>query len=408
MSPPTSRVRSVARRPPSAAAIAAYSVSCSSTTAAPRGRGRGTRSGRARPRRRRRRRPARASTTEPRLAATTIRVPSRVTAGSLADARGRGHDARPGRRPGPVARRPPPASGSTCDLAGGAVHDDRRALGHREHVAPGRHHERDAAGPGQDRGVRGRAPGRRARSPSPARCRGRRPRAGVRSRGDQDPSATAWWLPHPREHASYLVTHGADVGGTLAQVGVGQLGPLAARCRTGTRSRRRRRRARSRSAAGRRRASRSRRAASGGRRRSRPRSPPTSRTVRARRCSMSRRTSATRLGDPAPLGRRVAGPGSSCDRPGGAVSRRTGPIAMPGERRDRPGRQAARLRRRRRHAVSSKFRAASATRCSTASWAWRTGGADLDLVPALGTQRGDPAQLAGRHRARAGGQVGER
>ena len=41
------------------------------------------------------------------------------------------------------------------------------------------------------------------------------------------PSATAWWVGAAGQHPAYLLTDGVHVGGTLAQVGVGQRRPLA-------------------------------------------------------------------------------------------------------------------------------------------------------------------------------------
>ena len=101
---------------------------------------------------------ARASATEPRLAATVNAVPSRETAGCSARASCR---ARPlGSLAGALADtpRPAPSTASTCSSPVLPSSDDGGALGQGQHVAAGRHDHRDVPGPGQDRGVRGRAP----------------------------------------------------------------------------------------------------------------------------------------------------------------------------------------------------------------------------------------------------------
>ena len=85
----------------------------------------------------------------------------------------------------------------------------------------------------------------------------------------------------------------------------------------------------------RRRAARRRRAATGGRRRSRPRSAPTSRSgedPRRARSRGARRPPPRRRAATRPPARR---PRCSSGSTGAAVSRRTGPIAMPGRRRQR-------------------------------------------------------------------------
>ena len=124
-----------------------------------RGPGRGTRCGPARTRRRRRRTPTRASATDPRLAATT-------TVGAVArrpparwPGRGRGRGARPARGRGGRTRRPRRAPGRRATSPVAPSTTTGVPSGTREHLAPGRRRRRDAAGPGQDRGVRRRAPG---------------------------------------------------------------------------------------------------------------------------------------------------------------------------------------------------------------------------------------------------------
>ena len=80
-----------------------------------------------------------------------------------------------------------------------------------------------------------------------------------------------------------------------------------------------------------------------------------------------------RLDDPPPLRGRLADRAPSSRSTGAVVSRRTGPIAMPGRRRQRArrgdGRRVRRRDRRLASSVSSNRRSASASRCSTASCA---------------------------------------
>ena len=197
--------------------------------------------------------------------------------------------------------------------------------------------------------------------------------AGVRSRATRMPSATACVGGAAGEHPAYLVTDGVDVGGALAQVGVGELATTA------------------RSMSARQPAQ----AANGADAGADPAactsesisvsassvrwaskmpasSAPTSRTVRARRCSMSRRTSATAsatrrhsvAGSPTVgvVGRRPARP--SAGAPG--RSRCPGEAGRPARPRRsiRPGPGRGSW-----SSASSNRRAARASRCSTASCA---------------------------------------
>ena len=352
---------------------------------------------------------ARASATEPRLAATRTCVPSRETAGSLARARSRVRRSASSRCAPAGTPRPPPRRGSTWISPVAPSIDDawfprarpaRRARPRRPAGCP--------AGPGEDRGVRRRAPGGEHDAAAPARCRVAAAWAGVRSRATRTPSASACVGRGAGERPAHLVTDRADVGRALAQVGVGQVGTTACSISVETA-------------------------------RSMPRRPR--RPCRVRRLtSASISVSASRvrwaskmpasprpdlprgegtevldvaaylgdgLDDAPPLGRRARRSRSRRPRPCATVSRRTGPMAMPGEAATGPA-----------PAVETSGAGTGLDGVGLVERSGRqgeevldrllglrTGGADLDLVAAQRAEGGDPAEAAGRHRPGAGGQV---
>ena len=156
LSPPTSRVRRVIRRPAMASAIASYSPCCSSTSGA---------ALRSRKRNSVRTRPAPSA---PPRARPGRRPPSRGwRRRRTASRRGTRRAARRGRAGGRVARRISTArrrysssssgAGSTCSSPRPPSRTTVVPSGMLSTSRPGRHDHRDVAGPGQDGGVRRRA-----------------------------------------------------------------------------------------------------------------------------------------------------------------------------------------------------------------------------------------------------------
>ena len=140
-------------------------------------------------------------------------------------------------------------------------------------------------------------------------------------------------------------------------------------------------------------------------------SAPTSRTVRARRCSMSRRTSATAsatrrhsvAGSPTSVSSVVDGGRPSAGAPVRSRCRARRPTG-PGRRRSirpGPGRGVVGV------GLVEPPRG-EGEQVLDRLLRLRSGGADLDLVAVQRAERGDPAQAAGRHRAGAGRQVAQR
>ena len=214
------------RRPAMASAIASYTPLLLRDVGSRRsGRGRGTRCA-----------PARHRPRPPR-GPRGRRPPSRGwRPRRTASRRGRRRAARPGRADDRVAQRPRTArrrySSSTVrrridvQLTASTVEEHDRALGHAQHVRPGRDDHRDVAGPGQDGGVRRRAPLGEHHSGDQAEVQAGR-LGGRQVARDQD--ALGRHLPRgpAGQHAQHLVTDRVHVRGPLAEVGVGQVRPLA-------------------------------------------------------------------------------------------------------------------------------------------------------------------------------------
>ena len=227
MSPPTSIVRMVIGRPPSAWAITAYCRSCSSTpgarvaveeeelgpdepgtVGAGRGGGPGVRD-RAQVRRhvdaappspvtaaRARRRPCRAPVAPP-AGRSPRRYRSRTSVHRV-------HEHEPGR----------------------SVDDQRRSVGDVEDRRTRRHDGGDAERADEDARVRGGAAAGEHHGPDVPRIQGRGLRR-VRSGATRTPSTASDGDGRlAGERTQHLVGHGTDVGGAGAQVGVGQRRPL--------------------------------------------------------------------------------------------------------------------------------------------------------------------------------------
>ena len=355
-------------------------------------------------------RAARASATEPRLAATTNVV---AVAGHRRLLGQRELPARAARQPRRRAVRTPSTQlrrRVDVQLAGAAVEDDRGALGDVEHLGAGSDDHGDAPRPGQDRRVRRRAPLGQDHAGHQVQVEA----GGLGGRqvgGDQDPCGG-----HPPsglagQRAQHLVADGADVGGPLAQVGVGQRGPAVARRRRGSPPTRRR-----------------------------PRRPSPMRALTSASISASassERWASKMLACSAPTSRAVSGPDAARSRdaprrpprrcvatrpparPRGWSSRSRAAGAQPADRADRDARRrrqrpVSRATARRRRGCGRRARRSRRTCASPARARARPPPAPAAPMartstswPRSAAERRDPAEAAGRDRPGTGGQVAQ-